>query len=431
MSRRRGSAVLAALVAALAVAATSLPRAWQVSATSQARAWHVPGPARASQPDTRRSPILVLVSFDGWRWDYIDRFSTPNLRAFAARGARAERLIPSFPPLTFPNHYTIATGLYPAHHGIVANAFRDPAMPEKFTMGGETAKDPAWWGGEPIWVTAINQGRRAAAMFWPGTEAPIAGVRPTFWRAYDKAVTSSSRVDQVVEWLSLPEGERPALVTVYFDEVDTAGHNFGVDSPELASATGHLDAALGQLIAGLARIGVADRTSIVVVSDHGMIQLSGDRVILLDDYIDVETVNVLESGGFLAIEPKNGDAAALEARLRGKHPALAIYRRDEVPPRLHYHDSARIAPIIGIPSDGWTVTTRNRLSERHAATHGFDPRDRSMGALFVAAGPRIRAGIVLAPFENVDVYNFLCSVLELRPAKNDGRDWLRGQLLRQ
>ena len=297
-------------------------------------------------------------------------------------------------------------------------------------MGGATAKDPAWWQGEPLWVTAINQGRRAAAMFWPGTEAPIAGVRPTFWRPYDKRVSSSARVDQVVEWLSLPEGERPSLVTVYFDEVDTAAHDFGVDSPELASAAAHLDAALGQLVAGLARIGVADRTTIVVVSDHGMTQLSENRVILLDDYIDVDTVDVLESGGFLAVEPKTGDAAALEARLRGKHPALAIYGRDEVPTRLHYSGNARIAPIIGIPSDGWTVTMRNRLSERHAATHGFDPRDRSMGALFVAAGPHIRAGIVLAPFENVNVYNFLCSVLGLTPAKNDGATDLMRRLQR-
>ena len=412
MSRLRGIALLAVLVAPAVVSDTCRSAAGLVSHT---------GP----------TPILVLVSFDGWRWDYSDRFPTPNLRALAARGARAERLIPSFPPLTFPNHYTIVTGLYPAHHGIVANSFRDPAMPERFTMGGATAQDPAWWGGEPIWVTAITQGRRAAAMFWPGTEAPIAAVRPTFWRPYDKTVTSSARVDQVIEWLSLPEGERPSLVTVYFDEADTAGHDFGIDSPELRAATAHLDEVLGHLVAGLARISVADRTTVVVVSDHGMTQLSDNRVILLDDYIDVDTVDVLESGGFLAIDPKTGDPSALEVRLRGKHPALAIYRRNQVPSRLHYGDSARIAPIIGIPSDGWTVTTRNRLSERHAATHGFDPRDRSMGALFVAAGPRIRAGVVLPPFENVDVYNFLCAVLELRPAKNDGRDLLRRQLLRQ
>jgi predicted AlkP superfamily pyrophosphatase or phosphodiesterase len=416
MSRLRGIALLAALIAAAAVSDTCQTGVGRVSDTGLTPVRH--------RSDTPPTPILVLVSFDGWRWDYIDRFPTPNLRALAARGARADRLIPSFPPLTFPNHYTLVTGLYPAHHGIVANTFRDPAMPERFTMGGATAKDPAWWRGEPIWVTAINQGRRAAAMFWPGTEAPIAGVRPTFWRPYDKAVPSLRRVEQVLEWLSRPEGERPALVAMYFDEVDTAAHDFGIDAPELTSATAHLDAALGQLIAGLARSGLADRTTVVVVSDHGMTQLSDDRVILLDDYIDVGSVNLVEADGFLALAPKSGDANAVYARLHGKHPALAIYRRDEVPRRLHYRGSPRIEPIIGIPSDGWTVTTRARVAQRHLATHGFDPRDRSMGAMFVAAGPGIGAAIRLPAFENVDVYNFLCDVLQLKPAKNDGSNEL-------
>jgi len=411
MSRRRGIAVLAALIAAAVLSGTGLTSV-------------------RHQSNTRPIPILVLASFDGWRSDYIDRFPTPNLHALAARGARAERLIPSFPPLTFPNHYTIVTGLYPAHHGIVANRFRDPAMPERFTMGGATARDPAWWLGEPIWVSAIRQGRRAATMFWPGSEAPIAGVRPTFWRPYDKTVLSPSRVDQVLEWLSLPDGERPSLVTVYFDEVDSAAHDFGIDSPQLTTATAHLDAALGQLIGGLARMGLNDRTTVVVVSDHGMTPLSPDRVILLDDYIDLDSVDLVDTDGLLALAPKNGDVNGLYAKLHGKHPSLAIYRRDQVPARLHYRGSPRIEPIIGIPSDGWTVTTRARLANRHAATHGFDPGDQSMSALFVAAGPRIGAGIVLAPFENVDIYNFLCSVLELRPAANDGSDRLRRQLLR-
>jgi predicted AlkP superfamily pyrophosphatase or phosphodiesterase len=412
MSRRRGIALLAALIAAAVLSGTALT------------------PVR-HQPHTGPAPpILVLVSFDGWRWDYIDRFPTPNLHALAARGARAERLIPSFPPVTFPNHYTIVTGLYPAHHGIVANTFRDPAMPERFTMAGATARDAAWWLGEPIWVTAIRQGRRAATMFWPGSEAPIDGVRPTFWRPYDKAVQTSRRVEQVLEWLSLPEGERPSLVTLYFDEVDVAAHDFGIDSPELTSATAHLDTALGQLTAGLERIGVADRTTLVTVSDHGMTPLSPERVILLDNYLDVESVDLVDTDGFLALAPKNGDVNALYSKLHGKHPSLAIYRRDQVPARLHYRGSPRIEPIIGIPSDGWTVTTRARLANRHAATHGFDPGDQSMSAMFVAAGPRIGAGIVLAPFENVDIYNFLCSVLELRPAANDGSDRLRRQLLR-
>src|SRR6478672_5181399 len=157
------------------------------------------------QPPAPAAPLLILVSFDGWRWDYINRLPAPHLKALAARGVRARKLIPSFPVLTFPNHYTIVTGLYPEHHGIVANTMRDPAMPERFAMAADTAKDAAWWGGEPLWVTAIRQGRRAATMFWPGTEAAIDGVRPSAWRPFDKSVTSPARVDQVLEWLALPE----------------------------------------------------------------------------------------------------------------------------------------------------------------------------------------------------------------------------------
>ena len=401
MSRLRGIVVLA--LATLVVSGTCL-----------ARAWHLPG--------TSPTPILVLVSFDGWRWDYIDRYDTPRLRALAARGVRARALIPSFPVLTFPNHYTIVTGLYPEHHGIVANMMRDPAMPERFSMSAETAKDAAWWRGEPLWVTAIRQGRRAATMFWPGTEAAIDGVRPTAWRPFDKTVSSPARVDQVLEWLAQPEAERPAFISLYFDEVDTASHDHGIDSAAFVAAVGHLDGALGRLIDGIERLRLQDRTTLVVVSDHGMAPLSADRVVYLDDYVDPESIDITEVGGMLAASPKDGDVAALYGRLHGKHQALAIYRRERMPARLHYRGDPRIAPVIGIPKEGWDVTTRARLAERplQAATHGFEPRDRSMGALFVAAGPRIRRGLIVPSFENVEIYNFLCDVLRLRPAKNDG-----------
>ncbi|HJZ75094.1 MAG TPA: alkaline phosphatase family protein [Vicinamibacterales bacterium] len=405
MSRLRGIVAVALAAAALVVSGTT--------------------PGEPAQ-------ILVLVSFDGWRWDYLDRYPVPNLRALARRGARAERLVPSFPPLTFPNHYTIVTGLYPEHHGIVANRMRDPAIPDRFTMSAPTAKDAAWWLGEPVWVTAIRQGRRAATMFWPGTEVAIDGVRPTFWKPYDKATTTPARVEQALAWLALPERERPSFVSMYFEEVDSASHDFGIDSPEFTAATRHLDAALGQIVDGVSRLGLAARTTIVVVSDHGMTALSPDRVIVLDDYLDTAALDVIETGGFLALAPKNGDVDAVFTRLHGRHPALSVYRRDEVPPRLHYRHSARIAPIVGIPKDGWYVTTRANLDERpmQAATHGYDPRDRSMGALFVAAGPGVARGLVVPPFENVEIYNFLCSVLRVTPARNDGSTRLARQLAR-
>ena len=368
-------------------------------------------------------PILILISFDGWRWDYIDRQPVPNLKALAARGVRAKAMIPSFPVLTFPNHYTLVTGLYPEHHGIVGNTMRDASMPERFTQSSETAKDARWWGGEPLWVTAIRQGRRAGTMFWPGTEAAIGGVRPTYWKPYDQKFATMDRVAQALTWLALPAAERPSFVSLYFEEVDTAGHDFGPDSAELAAAATHLDDALGTLVAGVHALGLDDRASIVVVSDHGMTPVSYDRIVYLDALIDLGTVEILESGANLQITPRDGDEEGLYRRLHGKHPKLAIYKRPDVPARLHFSDNARIAAIVGVPEDGWSVTSGQRLTqeELHVGAHGYTPTTRDMGALFVAAGPPLRRGIVVAPFENVHVYDLLCRILTITPAKNDGR----------
>lgn len=377
----------------------------------------------AAQRSTGQPPILVLVSFDGWRWDYIDLLPAPNLKALAARGVRAAALIPAFPVLTFPNHFTIVTGLYPEHHGVVGNSMHDRAMPERFTQSSATARDPRWWEGEPLWVTAIGQGRRAATMFWPGSEAAIGGMRPTYWKPYDKQVATLDRVAQALTWLALPAAERPSFVSLYFEEVDTAGHDFGPNSPELAAAASHLDDALGQLVAGIHRLGLDDRTSIVIVSDHGMTPVSYDRVVYLDAMIDLSTIDILESGSNLQINPRDGDVERLYRRLHGRHPKLAIYRRGDVPARLHFRDSARIPSIVGVPADGWTVTSGERLTREalHAGAHGYEPTTPNMGALFVAAGPTLRHGLVVAPFENIHLYDLFCRILQITPVKNDGR----------
>jgi len=375
-------------------------------------------------------PILILISFDGFRWDYDSRFPAPNLHALARRGVRAKEMIPSFPVLTFPNHYTIVTGLYPEHHGIVGNNIVEPGYPVKFTMSNDDAvRDGRWWGGEPLWVTAERQGRRSAAMFWPGTEAEIRGVRPSYYRAFDGKLPASARTAQVLEWLALPQGQRPSFITLYFDDVDHAGHDHGPDSVELRRAVATLDRALGTLAAGVRRLGLDAQTTLIVTSDHGMAPVSESRSILLDDYIDVSTVDVIESGGFLALAPRQGvELMPLYQRLRNAHPRLRVYTRDEVPSRLHYSNNPRIAPIIGIPDTGWTVATRAARQRRHddgrapqAATHGFDPADTIMHAIFVAAGPELRRGLVVEPFENVDLYNFMCAVLRITPAPNDGQ----------
>jgi predicted AlkP superfamily pyrophosphatase or phosphodiesterase len=372
------------------------------------------------------APILLLVSLDGWRADYSARVPTPHLDALARRGVRAEWLVPVFPSTTFPNHYTIVTGLYPEHHGIVSNEMEDPAIGERFTLSAPTALDPRWWSGEPLWNTAGRQGRRSASMFWPGSEVPIQGQRPTYWFPYKEDMPNADRVKQVLDWLALPEGQRPAFVTLYFSDVDTAGHRYGPDSPQVAAAAARLDALLGDVVSGIERLGLTSRTTIAVVSDHGMAQLDPSRVIFADDYLDLSTVDVVEWSPVLALRPRRGGDDVVVDALAGRHPALHVYRREEMPERFHYRSHPRIPPILALADDGWTISSHARFDRQRArgvplgGTHGFDPESPSMRALFVAAGPRLRRGAVVPPLANVHLYDFFCGVLGIDPAPNDG-----------
>jgi predicted AlkP superfamily pyrophosphatase or phosphodiesterase len=368
---------------------------------------------------------LVLVSLDGWRWDYLDRANVPHLRALAARGVRARGLVPAFPSSTFPNHYTLVTGLRPERHGIVANNMREPGFPDRFTMSSATAKTGRWWGGEPVWVTAIKQGRRAAAMFWPGSEAPIQGVRPTHWLPFDDRLPNDARVAQVLDWLALPDGRRPSFITLYFSDVDSAGHDYGPDSAQVLAAAARLDAAFGRLHEGVERLGLIDRVNFVVVSDHGMAALDRSRAIAIDDYIDLSTVDVVEWSPLLAMWPRRGTFEDLYRALAGTHPHLRVYRRSEVPAHLHYRNHARIPDVIGIVDEGWLATSRLRLAGWRlvgfpGGGHGFDPRAESMHGLFLAAGPQVRVGVSVEAFESVHVYEVLCTILGLVPADNQG-----------
>lgn len=377
-------------------------------------------PARAASPS-----IVILISLDGWRWDYFDRADIPNLKALAAKGVRSQGLIPSFPSVTFPNHYTLVTGLVPDHHGIVANAMYDRTIgPDKFTMSSETAKDPAWWGGEPIWQTVIRNGGKSAAMFWPGSEA----IKPTYWRAFDDDVSNEDRVTQVLDWLRLPEDQRPSFNTLYFSEVDHAGHDFGPDSPELLQAARHVDQAIGQLVRGVDALGLTARTSVVVVSDHGMVPLSTERIIYLDDYLQPDEIEVVEWSPNVEINPRTTTSAdVIYQKLHNKHPALAVYRRAELPKWLNFGTNRRISAVVGIAELGWVVTTHTAEEERIAdgrkfkgGAHGYDPRYRELHGLFIASGPALRRGVTVPEFKNIHVYNFLCRLLNIRPAPNDG-----------
>jgi predicted AlkP superfamily pyrophosphatase or phosphodiesterase len=382
--------------------------------------------------------IVILISIDGFRWDYLERFEPPALRRLAADGVRAEGLIPQFPSKTFPNHYTIVTGLTLAHHGIVSNNMRAPDIPGEFAMSNrEVLADPRWWGGEPIWNTAERQGRRAAAMFWPGSETVIGGHQATFWTPFDDDYPNSARVNRILAWLRLPENERPSFLTLYFSDVDSAGHSRGPDSQDVRDAVTRVDQSIEQLVAGVNQIGLADRVHYVVVSDHGMATLTPDFMIVLDDYIDPATVDVVDWAPVLALSPKDGNVDGLYAALKDRHPALAVYRRDDIPAEYGLAGHPRVPAIFGVAKEGWFITSKRELRrwsepDRHppGGTHGYVATAKSMQGLFVATGPRIKRGVVVKPFENIHIYDFMCALLGLTPAKNDGdpavtRDMLR------
>ncbi|MGH9159214.1 MAG: ectonucleotide pyrophosphatase/phosphodiesterase [Vicinamibacteraceae bacterium] len=382
---------------------------------------HEPGPPRLASYE----PTLILLSFDGWRWDYHTKAPTPNLQRLMTRGTHVERLIPVFPTKTFPNHYTIVTGLYPEHHGIVANNMRDPATGRSFSLRDRDAvEDARWWSGEPIWVTAQRQGQRAATMFWPGSEAPIGGLRPRYWKRFEAALPNQARVDQILAWLDLPESERPTFIAGYFSDTDEAGHRTGPNSPEIRAAIVTLDRVLGRLLDGLEARRLLDIVNVAVVSDHGMAEVRSDRLIALDAYLDLNSVEIVDVGPNLALAPLTVSVDDVYRRLANAHQHLRVFRREETPAHWHYRDNPRIPPIVGVVDEGWELLpTLPRPRPAQPVTfgsHGYDPAVVSMHAIVVAAGPSFRRGATIASLESVHLYTALTAAIGLRPASNDG-----------
>lgn len=390
---------------------------------------------RTSPAQSGGQASVVLVSIDGLRFDYLDRYPSPNLHRLMAQGVRAP-LVPDFPTKTFPNHYSIVTGLLPRHHGVVDNTMYDPFFNTVFHVSDAALQgDSRWWGGQPIWVTAEKQGRISASFFWPGSEAPILGVRPHYWRHYYSGVSNAARVRQVLAWFSLPAASRPVFVTLYFSDVDNAGHDFGPESPEVAAALLRVDSAVGMLVDGLAAR--ARPVNVIVVSDHGMSPISPDSVIALDDYLDLSWLARTTGGNpMLGLWPRAGLEDSVYRALRGKHPHLAVWRRNEVPERLGYRGNPRIPPILAAADVGWSVTLRRRdvalnPGRFRGGTHGYDDTLSVMRAVFIAAGPAFRNGYVAPSFRNIHIYDLIAGILGLTPAPNDGSPDSTASLLRR
>lgn len=382
-------------------------------------------------------PTVILVSLDGFRADYLDKFKPPTLEKLAKEGIRAKWMIPSFPSKTFPNHYAIATGLYPEHNGIVENNIYDFG-----TIFGlskrEEVQNGRWWLGEPIWVTAEKQGQRAGAFFFPGTEAEIQGTRPTFWKEYDGKIPNETRVSTVLSWLDLPPATRPTVYTLYFSDVDDAGHATSPDSAETRAAVLKVDENLKLLMDGLKKRKIDKKVNIIVVSDHGMARVTQSNVVILDDYFNFnDAERILWTGEIVQIFPKDGKLEDIAAKLKAVNHAIC-WKKTEIPARFHYNEGGRIAPIVCSADEGWAMTSRERYAQtqkredfaKPKGAHGYDNALESMRAIFIAHGKAFKKKKIIEPFENVNVYNVMTKILNLNPAPNDGNFNVANQILK-
>ncbi len=361
---------------------------------------------------------VVLVSLDGFRYDYARQYGAPHLDAMAREGASTPTgMLPSYPSVTFPNHYTLVTGLRPEHHGIAAMQFYDPDRHESYSYSNSSENsDGSWYYGTPLWVLAEQQGMRSACFFWPGSEAAIAGVRPSFYLHFDDQIDDVLRINQVIAWLKLPPGERPHLITLYYSNVDHAGHGFGPDAPETRDAVHHVDDLIGRIQDSLKATGLP--IDLVVTADHGMVKVQGEPIVL-DTLADLSRFKV--DGAQLYANTEADAEKAYEQFRAHPDPRFSVYRRLDVPKQLAYDTSPREGDPVVVANGPYGIYGHAPTRRPNVGSHGFDPHTMpEMKAIFYAEGPDIRPGTRLKSFDNIDVYPFIARILGLEIPPVDG-----------
>ncbi|KEQ77845.1 Phosphodiest-domain-containing protein [Aureobasidium namibiae CBS 147.97] len=392
------------------------------------------------------APTTILISLDGFRADFLHRNITPSLSAFVQTGVSPEYMSPSFPSVTFPNHFTLVTGLYPEAHGVVGNSFWDPELKEDFFYTDPArSMQPKWWNGEPIWVTAEEQDVRAAIHMWPGSEAHI-GIEPTFVDKYKGHELLANKVDRILGLLDLPgpfdkgassDAPRPQLIAAYVPDVDRDGHLYGPNSTEIRSTISSVDTMLGQLFSGLEQRNLTDIVNIVIVSDHGMATTSTSRLVQLDDIIDMSVIERTDGWPLYGLRPKDeSDIEPLYNKLKQEAASMSgfdVYLRDrDMPERYHFSQNDRIAPLWVIPWTGWAIVVKEEFNVEEAkksgqvyhprGVHGYDHEHPLMRAIFVARGPAFphTPGSKVDVFQNIEVYNLVCDSVGVVPKPNNG-----------
>ncbi|CAL1357841.1 unnamed protein product [Linum trigynum] len=400
---------------------------------------------RTGRPSSKLPrPVVIMISADGFRFGYQFKTATPSIDRLMAEGTSADRgLIPVYPTLTFPNHYSIVTGLYPAYHGIINNYFVDPATGDEFTLASH---DPKFWLGEPLWETVANHGLPAAAYYWAGAEVVKGSwtCPPQFCPKYNSSVPLEERIDTLLSNFDLPLEEIPVLMNLYIESPDAQGHQVGPDDPQITAAVGRVDSLLGRLITGLEQRALLDEVTVIFVGDHGMVGTCDKKYIYIEDFaewIDIPEEWIMYHTPVLSIRPPAGvDAAevvskmteALESGKLNNGGSLKVYLKENLPARLHYSDSDRITPIIGIVAEGYTVEQRRVAGEEMCwGSHGYDNAAFSMRTIFVGRGPKFGKGVVVPSFENVELYNAVTSILGISGAPNNGTSGFVNTVLRR
>jgi alkaline phosphatase D len=368
------------------------------------------------------APPVLVIAIDGFRWDFAERENAVNLLKLKQEGASVEGLIPAFPSTTFPNFHTMATGLYPEHHNLVAMKFYDRAKSSAFSYM-KNSGDGSWYGGKPIWLLAEDQGIKTATFFWPGTDAAIGGRNPSYFKRYDGRVPNAERVRQVLEWLRMPAAERPGLVVVYFSDVDSAGHRYGPDSKEAKDAIARVDGAVGELVKQLPQ-----PINVVVLSDHGMSTVQANLDLSKRaDFTGCIAANEAPMTMLYCTDPER-----VRAELQKNVPEVEVWRKSEVPAHLHYRDNARIGDLIITPKNTSIVQVLTAADPNETPVpdlkgmHGYDPRKyKEMRGILIGVGPAFRTGVKTPPAETVDVFVLLCKLLGVQPPAKLDADFSR------
>jgi predicted AlkP superfamily pyrophosphatase or phosphodiesterase len=374
-------------------------------------------------------PYLILISLDGFRWDYVERFKPPHLTAFIEKGVQAESLIPSFPSKTFPNHYTIATGMYPDKHGLVGNSFYSYEKKTTYAIGDrEKVEDGTFYGGSPIWVTANKAGIVTASYFFVGSEADVQGIRPTYYFRYDGSVKNEARVDQVLQWLEMPEKERPHMITMYFSDMDDTGHRFGPNNDEqLKKTLMDLDTNLGKLFQGVEQSGLP--VNIIIVSDHGMLEVPTEKYVPIEKVYNDDLYRTVNNGAIVSIHPhQKSQTDSIYHYLKAKEDKFKVYKTEEAPYFEYVPQNKNWGPIQIIPDPGYYfkglrgINFNKRSDQKVYGEHGFDPSLKAMHGIFYGKGPAFKKGYTIPPIKNIHIYPLMCRILGIDiPSDIDGR----------